>query len=80
LRKERKRGEVEKLKFKWIASNFVLPPERFSQKILTESSFRQPISGGKQITKESTHNPAIKDFARRVDIMLGYETGRVTAT
>ena len=48
--------------------------------LLTESSLRQPISGGKHITKESTHNPAMRDFARRVDIMLGYVTGRVTAT
>lgn len=47
--------------------------------ILTLSSFH-PISGGKQITKESTHNPAMRDFARRVDMMLGYVTGRVTAT
>lgn len=46
---------------------------------LTLSS-RHPMSGGKQITKESTHNPAMRDFARRVDIILGYVTGRVTAT
>ena len=32
------------------------------------------------MTNESTHNPAISDFARFVDIMLGYVTGRVTAT
>lgn len=47
--------------------------------LLTLSSFH-PMSGGKQITNESTHNPAMRDFARRVDIILGYVTGRVTAT
>ena len=53
---------------------------RKNNSLLTESSLRQPISGGKHITKESTHNPAMRDFARLVDIMLGYVTGRVTAT
>jgi hypothetical protein len=48
--------------------------------MLTESSFCHPISGGKQITKESTHNPAMRDLARRVDMMLGYLIGLVTAT
>lgn len=32
------------------------------------------------MTNERTHSPAIKDLARFVDIMLGYVTGRVTAT
>ena len=37
---------------------------------LTDLSF-QPTNGGKHMTNDSTHSPAIKDLARRVDIMLG---------
>jgi hypothetical protein len=31
----------------------------------------QPTSGGKQMTNDNTHSPAISDLARRVDIILG---------
>lgn len=39
-----------------------------------------PTNCGKQITNDSTQTPATKSLARLVDIMLGYVTGRVTAT
>lgn len=47
--------------------------------ILTFLSF-QPTSGGKHITKDKTHSPAINIFALEWDIILGYVTGLVTAT
>lgn len=46
---------------------------------LTFLSF-QPTNGGKQITNDNTHKPAINIFALECDIILGYVTGRVTAT
>lgn len=42
--------------------------------------FFSPTSGGKQMTKLSTHSAAIKSLARECDIILGYVIGRVTAT
>lgn len=38
--------------------------------MLLAESF-QPTSGGKQMTNDSTHNPAISDLARFVDMILG---------
>jgi hypothetical protein len=53
--------------------------EYFKQLTIWLCSFH-PTRGGKQITNESTHKPAMSDFARFVDIILGYVTGLVTAT
>lgn len=39
-----------------------------------------PTSCGKQMTNDSTQTPATNILARFVDMMLGYVTGRVTAT
>lgn len=39
-----------------------------------------PTSGGRQMTNDNTHTPNTRSLARFVDIMLGYVTGRVTAT
>lgn len=44
------------------------------------SSSRHLSKGGKQITKLSTHTLAMRILARPMDMMLGYVTGRVTAT
>lgn len=49
------------------------------KKLITFCSFH-PTRGGKHITNDKTHIPAISDFARFVDIILGYVTGLVTAT